>query len=100
MEETTIKKWLQSIPQFTDLIATREVFWMNPHYKKTKLSNKEVLEAEARLHRFAPYIASVFPETKQFNGIIESPLVEINKMQTYLENTYGVNATREAIAKM
>lgn len=99
MEETTIKKWLQSIPQFTDLIATREVFWMNPHYKKTKLSNKEVLEAEARLHRFAPYIASVFPETKQSNGIIESPLVEINKMQTYLENTYGVTLQGRLLLK-
>ena len=85
MKKTTITEWLQSF-QFTDLITTQEVFWMNPNYKKTKLTNKDVLEAEARLERFAPYIASAFPETKPLNGIIESPLVEIKNMKTYLEN--------------
>ena len=86
MEKINMKKWLAFIPQFSDIISTDEVFWSNPNYVKTKLSNKEVLEAEARLQRFAPYIASAFPETKPSNGIIESPLVEIKNMQAYLEN--------------
>ena len=58
-----------------------------------------MLEAEARLQRFAPYIASAFPETKQENGIIESPLVEITKMQAYLESTYGVTLQGRILLK-
>lgn len=91
MEKADIKKWLGSIPQFSDVISTQEVFWMNPHYKKIILSNKDMLEAEARLRRFAPYIVSTFPETKPLNGIIESPLNEIKNMQKHLEKTYKVN---------
>ena len=65
------------LPLLTELIETQEVFWLNPNYQKIKLSNKDVQEAEDRLKRFAPYIASAFPETKPANGMIESPLVEI-----------------------
>jgi len=77
------------IPQLTDLIATKEVFWTNPNYAQQKVPGEKVIDAEARLKRFAPYIANVFPETKKANGIIESPLVKINHMQRYLENTYN-----------
>ena len=91
MNEKTMTEWMKRIPQFSELVGTQEVFWMNPNYEETMLSNKEVLDADARLNRFTPYIASAFPETKQANGIIESPLVEINKMHQYLEKTYELN---------
>lgn len=84
-------KWEKEIPQFNDVLATKEVFWINPTVQSINLSNKEVLEAEARLKRFAPYIAAAFPETKPLNGLIESPLVEIKKMQAYIEKHYEVN---------
>lgn len=91
MKKKAMTEWIKRIPQFSELVGTQEVFWMNPNYAETMLSNKEVLDAGARLNRFAPYIASAFPETKHANGIIESPLVEINKMHQYLEKTYDMN---------
>lgn len=91
MERVDINKWVHLIPQFRDVLSTKEVFWMNPNYQPVKLTNLAVLEAEARLERFAPYIAATFPETRPFNGIIESPLAEIKKMKAYLEKNYAID---------
>lgn len=64
-----------------------EVFWPNPD-QDDKLSDEvtrgDVAGAAARLARFAPYIQKVFPQTADNNGIIESPLREINGMAEYL----------------
>lgn len=83
------------IPIMEDLMAARETFWINPHYgttnKTDRLSNaSEIYEAEERLCRFAPYIAKAFPETLSSRGVIESPLMQIENMQTYLERYYDV----------
>lgn len=99
MMKKTITEWTNKIPLLTELIETQEVFWLNPNYQKIKLSNKDVQEAEDRLKRFAPYIASAFPETKLANGMIESPLVEMNHMQKYLEKTYKVNLPGRILLK-
>lgn len=89
----TIEEWKTAYPLIEKVIQTDEVFWGNPIYKKfdeaiqkISLSEKDVRDAEARLLRFAPYIAKVFPETKKLNGIIESPTVEIPQMHTHLEH--------------
>ena len=70
-------------PLVNKLIATEEVFWINPNIEKyeraikdSPLNEENVKDAEERLKRFAPYIAKVFPETKGTNGIIESPFSE------------------------
>lgn len=81
-----LEEWIQTYPLLESIIKTKEVFWVNPVYQpenKTQkcLSGKDIDEAEARLLRFAPYIAKVFPETGCSQGIIESPLVNINGMQ-------------------
>jgi D-serine dehydratase len=83
------------IPLLSDLVSTKEVFWANPNYEKfeagiakTTLNKRDVQEAEERLHRFAPYLAKVFPETKEMNGIIESPIVPIPSMQQHIEQVY------------
>ena len=44
----------------------------------------DVLDAEARLHRFAPLIRELFPETAEAGGIIESPLTETKKLRKKL----------------
>ena len=64
MKKKTITEWITCHPLLTELIDTQEVFWMNPNYQNIELLNKDVQEAEARLKRFAPYIACAFPETK------------------------------------
>jgi D-serine dehydratase len=85
----TIDQWKTDYPLLDKIIATEEVLWLNqqalPFEKARKnipLGEKDVREAEERLLRFAPFIAKVFPETK--NGTIESPLVEIPKMHSKL----------------
>ena len=73
-----------------DLKDCQEVFWKNPHYGKAAdsyFSIEDIYDASDRLDRFAPYIATVFPETTKSNGIIESRLLEIpNMLNTLKEN--------------
>jgi D-serine dehydratase len=72
-------------------MAGQEVFWANPGYcaaesafQSITLSSKDVADARARLERFAPFIAKVFPETREDKGIIESPLRQIPGMAAAL----------------
>lgn len=71
-------------PQIKDLINQQSIFWRNPDYdQKSELpfSKEDIFDAVARLDRFAPYLAKVFPETAATNGIIESPLIRLDEMQ-------------------
>ncbi|MBE7103309.1 D-serine ammonia-lyase [Bacillus cereus] len=93
-------------PLVNNLIATEEVFWMNPNTEKyetaikgSPLNEENVKDAEERLKRFAPYIAKVFPETKKTSGIIESPLVKISAMKKSLEKNYGQPIWGELLLK-
>lgn len=78
-------------PLMNKIKDTEEVFWINPKYESVSvyqagdLSMEDILDAEARLKRFAPYIAAVFPQTAANGGIIESPLSEISNMKVSLE---------------
>lgn len=83
-------------PLLDKIISTTEVFWTNPKYRPFQesindlpLSQKDVLDAEKRLQRFASYIAKIFPETKDTKGIIESPIKEIPNMKKKLEDIYN-----------
>lgn len=55
------------------------------------ITEAEVNDAEERLARFAPFIASAFSDAVQANGIIESPLYKIDRMAKYLN---GLGRTR------
>jgi len=97
MKKFEIQQWLHQYPLFKKLISLEEVFWINPKLenfqagiKKVKFGLEDVLEAQERLQRFAPYIAKAFPETQTANGIIESPLVEITEMQHKLVREYQI----------
>lgn len=76
-----------------DLKSLKEVMWYNPNYKsfdtvkdELPISVEDVLEAEARLVRFAPYIRRVFPEVE--SGIIESDMNEISRMKEDMEGRF------------
>ncbi|WP_002148988.1 D-serine ammonia-lyase [Bacillus cereus] len=93
-------------PLVNKLIATEEVFWVNPNIKNyetaikgSPLNEENVKDAEERLKRFASYIAKVFPETKETSGIIESPLVKIPAMKQSLEKKYGQPILGELLLK-
>jgi D-serine dehydratase len=87
--------WEKKLPLLQQIRAKEEVLWVNPLLESTKtgllktgITQEAVLDAANRLKRFAPYIEHVFPETKEANGIIESPLTVIPSMQQALVNEY------------
>lgn len=88
-----MKKILEKHPLIEDIAQCREIFWVNA---KVQASGKpgaadektdpaaavDIDGAEARLARFAPFIAKMFPESE--DGIIESELKEISRMKELL----------------
>jgi len=92
----SIDEWKSEHPLLEQIIRTREVFWTNPQYASCSdriitpiLGEVDNQDAEKRLLRFAPYIAKVFPKTRETKGIIESPLVYIDKMKKELMALYN-----------
>lgn len=65
--------------------------------KNTGIDINRVYEAEDRLLRFAPLIKKLFPET--IDGIIESPLVEIQGMKRALEKYYNTKISGKMLLK-
>ncbi|MCB8814500.1 D-serine ammonia-lyase [Desulfosporosinus shakirovi] len=91
-----IERWQQEYPLLTEIINTNEVFWINPQYQaykdailKISLTEADVKVADERLKKFAPYIAKVFPETKEQGGIIESPIIRIPRMKKQMEEIFN-----------
>ena len=91
-----MKNLFEKHPLIEDIAQCREIFWVN---EKAQASGKsggagdvnsqtdpastvDIDGAEARLLRFAPFIAKMFPEAK--DGIIESELKEISSMKELL----------------
>lgn len=91
-------------PLLNDLKAAKEAIWYNDNYANfdnikgsLPLSLEDVLEAENRLKRFAPYIKRVFPEV--IDGIIESPISRIDNMKSRMEKEYKTNIYGKLILK-
>lgn len=91
LNDTEIKELIKNHPLLRDMIALKEVFWRNPEMRNVDealnqltFGMKEVQEAESRLKRFASYFMKVFPETRDLEGVIESPLTEIGYMKENL----------------
>jgi len=91
-----IAKLKEEFPLIERLIEKEEVCWLNPKLEKFQatvndlpLRASHIEDAEKRLQRFASYIKTVFPETKEAGGIIESALVPIPEMQASLEEQDG-----------
>lgn len=93
-------------PVVADIHAKRETIWENPKIRpfaeakaNLPLTEADIDDAEARLNRFAPFIAQYFPETAPLQGIIESPLTDIPLMQSLLNNTYGADISGRLLLK-
>lgn len=106
IEGKTIKEWVEQYPLMSKIISTDEVFWTNSNYEpfndaiqKVSLSENDIRNAEERLNRFAPYIAKVFPETKETKGIIESPIVSTPTMQSKIEEIYNQEILGQLLLK-
>ncbi|WP_026867049.1 D-serine ammonia-lyase [Jeotgalicoccus marinus] len=90
------KEWIREYPKIQDLIDYKETIWLNDNIKSMDtvtddlaLTEDDILDAEARLKRFAPYIAHVFPETTDQAGIIDSTLTELTHMPKALESLFN-----------
>lgn len=84
----TADQWQGEFPLIREMVDLAEVSWFNPATKpfaeameKVGLGRADVEDAAARLERFRPYIAKVFPETREAQGLIESPLQFVPEMQ-------------------
>ena len=102
-----IKSIIANNPLIKNMVDKKEVVWINPkeinyteYEKNLPIKDQELKESEERLKRFAPFIKKVFPETKETNGIIESPLEEIFNMQKELEKKYHTEIPGKLYLKM
>lgn len=91
------KQLIKENPLFEKISQQEEVLWLNDKYLpfdmidglcQLVVSDEDIADAEARLGRFAPFIKACFPETEATDGVIESPLQKILKMQKAL-GEYG-----------
>lgn len=83
-------------PLLRALAAGTERAWFNPEVRpaaqalpEVELTVADVDAAAARLQRFAPYLARVFPATRASAGIIESPLRAAPRMQAAWARHFG-----------
>ncbi len=90
-----------------ELKELKETAWRNTHclpfdqaMKECPLSMADVEDAEARLGRFAAYFKAAFPETRATDGIIESPLVQVDKMKAVLEQDTGASFPGRLLLKL
>ena len=79
-----------------DISNATETYWENNKLKRYRdikdslcFSDEDIDDSRRRLERFAPFIQKVFPETREQNGIIESPLKEISATKSRLNETYS-----------
>ena len=95
-----LEQWKTEYPLLDDLLQFKEVYWENQQKGKipqtTELSMADILDAEARMKRFAPYFRNVFPET---NGIIESPISKISNMKAKLEEEEEIRIQGDLLLK-
>lgn len=74
-------------PAIKQMQAYEPIFWKNLNYKKEAelpVGVERIFDAEARFQRFAPYFEVAFPETLPTHGILESPLLKMDKMKAVL----------------
>ncbi|MFO8069149.1 MAG: D-serine ammonia-lyase [Alkalibacterium sp.] len=96
MTDKNVAKLMKKMPLLNNIKQGEEVFWINTMTlpteeatAQTKFSKADILDAEARLQRFAAFIRVAFPETEDIKGIIESPLSEITEMKKYLDDAFN-----------
>lgn len=89
--QKSIAEWQKEYPQLTNIMELKPLVWLNSSKKEWQdipelpVNINDITEAERLWHRFAPYLAEVFPETKGTSGIIESPLRKIQQMKEQLK---------------
>ncbi len=107
ISQSLVQEWIDTSPVIRDLVHLKETLWFNERYAPCAqaltdpgLDLVDVDAASERLQRFAPYLATAFPETSANQGVIESPLRLISNMQHRLNQRYGLQTTGKLLLKM
>ncbi|WGF93130.1 D-serine ammonia-lyase [Aequorivita marisscotiae] len=90
-----IDSFIKEIPLLKDIMNLKPVVWLNPNRKPSSempsfpIKKEDMDAAEQLWKRFAPFFVNAFPTTAKTNGVLESPLMEIQNMKSLLnqENT-------------
>lgn len=78
-----IEQLIHKFPLLNNMRQYEAIDWINPEFgEKAEIpfTQAEVFDVAARFKRFAPYLATAFPETQKTNGQLISPLIKIDKM--------------------
>ncbi|MCU1734691.1 MULTISPECIES: D-serine ammonia-lyase [unclassified Pseudomonas] len=94
--EKPAQDWCNEHPLLADLVALKESTWFNPAIAPSAealgdvpLTRADMDDASARLQRFAAFIQSAFPQTREAGGLIESPLYPLPALQKLLGADQG-----------
>ena len=101
-----ITELIKKNPIIKNIAQGEEVCWINPNMTNFESSienlsvhKDDIDDAEKRLQRFSPFIQTYFPETAETNGLIESPLQEIDTMKERLQNDYNAQIYGKLLLK-
>ncbi|MEO6682974.1 MAG: D-serine ammonia-lyase [Ginsengibacter sp.] len=95
MSFNNLDKWIEKYPILKDVTHLQPVTWINPHKKlmndisSLPVNRHDMEDAENLWKRFAPYLSKVYSETRESNGIIESPLKEIDHFKKHMNENAG-----------
>ena len=93
------KEMIERDQVFRDIAEQTETLWINDKLLPFEMTDalcqlvvtdEDIEDTERRLQKFAPYIKKCFPETREDDGLIESPLADIPEMQKALEEKYDL----------
>ena len=96
MSQINIDQLSEKYLLINELKSLNPVLWENDNYlidndTNNQLHFDEVIDAEKRLERFAPYLMLAFQETTKSKGIIESDIIEIPHMKMLIEEKYDLH---------
>ncbi|MBO5879298.1 MAG: D-serine ammonia-lyase [Clostridia bacterium] len=103
----TLEGWICEYPLIEELVGGGEVLWSNDKKEEFELAIKncpigldDILDASARLERFAAYFKVAYPETQKTDGIIESPIAQAEKMKAELMKKCGFDFDGRFLIKL
>lgn len=92
-----IKSFISHSPILEDIMMAKPVSWLNPNLQPVEntpefsIDAEDMKEAELLWERFASFFIKAFPDTEESQGILESPLREIPKLKSLLnENSVDI----------
>lgn len=106
-EETVpaVEMLLKKFPLLQEMIMENPILWNNPDYTAIPVfpengPDKELItEAGERFVRFQPVLKTLFKGTQGFQGVIQSPIMDIPEMKRKLELTYKTNLKGRLLLK-